>query len=212
MNVELLTERDLPHWHFVHQKSLQSNAGRRYDTWYSGAKPNFKNRIQNSTALKLQSFDARTPMTASLGRQVIKSKSFIFRDITPRCFLCLAYSSSLKMGATCSSETSVDFHRTTRCYIPQDIITLHNPRAWGPQILQLKKSVYAKSYWTSNKFCGLLNEAPSSWVYAAGMNKRAAYRSHLRQFSSSGAANRRGLGWRVCSDGLPKSRLCLFHV
>jgi hypothetical protein len=32
---------------------------------------------------------------------------------------CLAYSSTLKMEATCSSETSVDFQRTTRRYIPE---------------------------------------------------------------------------------------------
>jgi hypothetical protein len=32
----------------------------------------------------------------------------------------LAYSSDLKMEATCSSETSVDFQRTTRRYIPED--------------------------------------------------------------------------------------------
>jgi hypothetical protein len=40
---------------------------------------------------------------------------------------CLAYSSTLKMEATCSSETSVDFQRTTRRYIPEDK-TLHNHR------------------------------------------------------------------------------------
>jgi hypothetical protein len=32
----------------------------------------------------------------------------------------LAYSSTLKMEATCSSETSEDFQRTTRRYIPED--------------------------------------------------------------------------------------------
>jgi hypothetical protein len=35
---------------------------------------------------------------------------------------CLAYSSTLKMEATCSSETSVDFQRTTLRYISQGII------------------------------------------------------------------------------------------
>jgi hypothetical protein len=39
----------------------------------------------------------------------------------------LAYSSTLKMEATCSSEMSLDFQRTTRCYIPEDR-TLHNHR------------------------------------------------------------------------------------
>jgi hypothetical protein len=38
---------------------------------------------------------------------------------------CFAYYSTLKMDATCSSETSVDFQQTTRCYIPEDR-TLHN--------------------------------------------------------------------------------------
>jgi hypothetical protein len=33
---------------------------------------------------------------------------------------CLANSSSLKLEATCSSETSVDFQQTTWSYIPQD--------------------------------------------------------------------------------------------
>jgi hypothetical protein len=40
------------------------------------------------------------------------------------CFMivsCLAYSSILKMEAICSSETLVDFHPTTRRYIPEDI-------------------------------------------------------------------------------------------
>jgi hypothetical protein len=32
----------------------------------------------------------------------------------------LAYSSTVKMEATCSSETSVDFQRTTRRYILED--------------------------------------------------------------------------------------------
>jgi hypothetical protein len=32
---------------------------------------------------------------------------------------CLAHSSTLKMKETCSSETSVEFKRTTRRYIPK---------------------------------------------------------------------------------------------
>jgi hypothetical protein len=40
---------------------------------------------------------------------------------------CLAYSSTLKMEATCLSETSVDFQRTTRRYIPEDRILLAPP-------------------------------------------------------------------------------------
>jgi hypothetical protein len=37
---------------------------------------------------------------------------------------CLAYSSTLKIQVTSFSEISVDFRRTTRRYIPEDI-TLH---------------------------------------------------------------------------------------
>jgi hypothetical protein len=40
---------------------------------------------------------------------------------------CLAYFSTLKMEAACSSETPVDFQRTTWRYIPEDR-TLHNHR------------------------------------------------------------------------------------
>jgi hypothetical protein len=36
----------------------------------------------------------------------------------------LDYSSTLKMEGTCSSETPVDFQRTTRRYMPQDKIIL----------------------------------------------------------------------------------------
>jgi hypothetical protein len=72
---------------------------------------------------------------------VLVMNGFIFLDITPSSPLkvnrrfggtyCLhpqgftlvsysAYSSTLKMEATCSSETSVDFQLTTRRYIPED--------------------------------------------------------------------------------------------
>jgi hypothetical protein len=40
---------------------------------------------------------------------------------------CLAYCSALNMGAICSSETSVDFHRTTRRYIPEDSTLRYYP-------------------------------------------------------------------------------------
>jgi hypothetical protein len=33
---------------------------------------------------------------------------------------CLAYSLALKMEVICYSEPSVDFHQTTRRYIPED--------------------------------------------------------------------------------------------
>jgi hypothetical protein len=85
---------------------------------------------------------------------VVVMKNFIFWDITPCSRLkvkptfqrnqgescwqgefsfppsftlvsCWAYSSTLKMEATCSSETSVGFQRTTRHYFPEDS-TLHS--------------------------------------------------------------------------------------
>jgi hypothetical protein len=41
------------------------------------------------------------------------------------CFLlvsCLAHFSTLNMEAESSSETSVNFYQTTRCYIPEDTL------------------------------------------------------------------------------------------
>jgi hypothetical protein len=42
---------------------------------------------------------------------------------------CLAYYSTLIMKVMCSSETSIDFHRTTRYYVPG---TLHRRRNENP--------------------------------------------------------------------------------
>jgi hypothetical protein len=53
----------------------------------------------------------------------LTNRSLIGFEGLPPAFMpvsCLAYSSSLKMEAICSSETSVDFQRTTRRYILQD--------------------------------------------------------------------------------------------
>jgi hypothetical protein len=54
------------------------------------------------------------------------------RECCYACYLlhagfCLAYSSTLKMEATCSSKMSVDFQRTKVLYIPEHR-TLHNRR------------------------------------------------------------------------------------
>jgi hypothetical protein len=43
-------------------------------------------------------------------------------------YSCVAYSSAPKLEATCFSETSVDFQRTTRRYI-LEYITLHSHRS-----------------------------------------------------------------------------------
>jgi hypothetical protein len=67
------------------------------------------------------------------------------RDMSPSCACfspvsCLAYS-TLNMEATCSCETSVDFQRATRCYIPADW-TFHNHHFWEPQILHVKNTIF----------------------------------------------------------------------
>jgi hypothetical protein len=52
-----------------------------------------------------------------------------FESRPPACLLVFAelISSTLKMEAICSSETSVETQRNTRCHIPEDD-TLHNHR------------------------------------------------------------------------------------
>jgi hypothetical protein len=50
---------------------------------------------------------------------------------------CSAYPSTLKIKVTCSSETSVDFQRTTRRYIPEDRQNSSWPPLWETQILQI---------------------------------------------------------------------------
>jgi hypothetical protein len=50
-----------------------------------------------------------------LHRHCIQSFDCPFRLVS-----CLVYSSTLRMEATCSSEMSIDFKRTTRPYIPED--------------------------------------------------------------------------------------------
>jgi hypothetical protein len=61
------------------------------------------------------------------------------------------------MEATCSSETSVDFQRTTQCYIPEDRI-LHNHRrenlkSYKPHtVLKRKLCILDSSYVTAFYF------------------------------------------------------------
>jgi hypothetical protein len=90
-------------------------------------------------------------------------KSYIFRRITPcsllaTCFTlvsCLAYSSTMKMEATCSSETSVDFQRTTRHYIPEDKTLLKH-------CYRLSLERHKKSFVLQN--CILVNCCVISWT------------------------------------------------
>jgi hypothetical protein len=59
----------------------------------------------------------------------VVTKRSVFWDMTPLAFTlvsCLTYFSTVQIEATCSSEKSVDFQRTTRRYIPQGR-TLNKP-------------------------------------------------------------------------------------
>jgi hypothetical protein len=63
-------------------------------------------------------------------RPLLRKKGTNKQALLATCFTlasCLAYSSTLKIEATCSSETSVDFQWTTRRYIPENR-TLQNRR------------------------------------------------------------------------------------
>jgi hypothetical protein len=64
------------------------------------------------------------------GRSRGQAACFSACHLLSRLVFCLAYSSILKMEAVCSSETSVEFQRTTRRYIPEDR-TLNNHRCWN---------------------------------------------------------------------------------
>jgi hypothetical protein len=55
----------------------------------------------------------------------------------------LAYSSNLKIGVTCFSETSVDLQRTIRHYITEDR-TLHNHRCENLTSINFVLSLYWK--------------------------------------------------------------------
>jgi hypothetical protein len=76
----------------------------------------------------------------------------------------LAYSSTLKMKETCSSETSVDFKRTTRRCIPEDT-TLHNRRWENLRSYKMKYGIVGTWHaWEGitisyRAFVGILNEA-----------------------------------------------------
>jgi hypothetical protein len=67
---------------------------------------------------------------ATIFRFEEQAKQEASMNLLATCFIlvsCSAYSSTLKMKATSSSETLVHSQRTTRRYITEDR-TLHNPR------------------------------------------------------------------------------------
>jgi hypothetical protein len=61
-------------------------------------------------------------------------------------FPCLAYSSNLKMEATCSSETSVDFQRTARRYIPEDKTLKWRWELIGDILLKFSAAVFIRIF------------------------------------------------------------------
>jgi hypothetical protein len=63
----------------------------------------------------------------------------------------LAYSSTLKMKAKCSSETSVDFQRTSRRYIPDDT-TLHDLRCENLKSHTRSLLFFLSSQWSESVF------------------------------------------------------------
>jgi hypothetical protein len=94
-------------------------------------------RYGNSTTLKLRGpTEVFSPENENLNKfhkrrgfkqtpTMEMSKILVLSDVLYHCQnaildSCLAYSSTLKVETICSSETSVDFHRTRRCYIPED--------------------------------------------------------------------------------------------
>lgn len=67
----------------------------------------------------------RNMSSASSGPKNKPSKKTTMKQVASRTFYlqsasCMAYSLTLKMGAICSSEASVDFRWTTQRYIPAD--------------------------------------------------------------------------------------------
>jgi hypothetical protein len=86
----------------------------------------FKSRREYKFQINVSIFLDMTPCTP-----LEVNKSFGIIWTLPAAYFhyasCSAYSSNLKMEETCSSETSVDFQRPTRRYIPEDK-TLHYHR------------------------------------------------------------------------------------
>jgi hypothetical protein len=95
--------------------------------------PSFKASIKKSTIfwdimpcslLKVNRRFGRTYRLHLQGRRIRQAREELCLPYAFTVLSCSAYSSTLKMEAICSSETSVGFQRTTWRYIPEDS-TLH---------------------------------------------------------------------------------------
>jgi hypothetical protein len=68
---------------------------------------------------KLTGFRRNMPLLSSGSKNKLGKKPAWIRQ-QAQLGSCVTYSSTLKMEATCSSETSVNFQRTTPRYVPED--------------------------------------------------------------------------------------------
>jgi hypothetical protein len=101
---------------------------------------------------------------------------------------CLVYSSTLKMKANCSSETSVDFQRTTwpyfRCvlWLPLNILP-HSFPLYTPQYQDVMQCGIARAEKESCIVC-LSTEIPLSVAYAWSLNSRDLNKENVWSRSS----------------------------
>jgi hypothetical protein len=127
-----------------------------------------QNLIQTVFYMKISIFWDITPssplkINRSFGRtcRLHHQDRWINRARTSSAFTldsCLAYSSTLKTEETCPSETSVDFQRTTRQYIPEDR-TVHDNRYEN-----LQSYIIFHLMIITLKYCSLLNAEEQEFV------------------------------------------------
>jgi hypothetical protein len=81
--------------------------------------------VLTAVVMKISTFwdiKLRGPLTVDRVSEEHAASIFRVEAVLAACFMllsCLAYSSTPKTETTCSSETSVHFQRTTRCYIAE---------------------------------------------------------------------------------------------
>jgi hypothetical protein len=81
----------------------------------------------------------------------------------------LAYSSTLKMEATCSSETSVGIQRTTRRYIPVELITIYDVAQRAMKVRELHRRVFPSCEGTNTTY------GRSRWTHTARFFRHTVY-------------------------------------